>query len=669
MLILILLALSIPTPAYADPILTPIISSAVVSVLGASLASTTIIGGLTVGGLVSGAISIGIVAGASLLLSSRRKPVQDPSVPQLPTLQSVGPQSISPRYFAAGRVMVGGIRHWYETENSLHAIIGFIINSEPIDGVEAYIVDGENLTSVTYGPFNILTGYTNGIVTLIDCGPNVFWPTAGLKWAFQYTQVWNPAANAWVQTPIGYLPAMAFDFRNGLPGGNSSTLAERFIPTLYPGNDAKCCNLACLYAMMVGGNVILNRMAVYPKAWPEITTIVRGAKIFDPRQPSQSFSDPTTWQWSRNSILLLVWYMTHPDGGRIPSSKINWSSVIEEANYCDRPVAKFGGGTEPWARTDIQWHTGEAVKDVMARLQAACDANVWEGGDGKWNFWITKAVTPTITITDEDISEIVIDDLNSALDEFNHITPSYTEIRENYQMIPGAVIRNEDSISSVGVRPETISFKEVVSFNQVHRLTYRVMKRQNPDMKLSITGPKSLLKCVGEFVVRVNSAAANIDATFRFTARPRLSDRLESITLSLAKVSDDDYDDVVPPYDPVSPFITGLTPAPLPVPVQIPDAPVLNIVDIGPDKFINSTARVGGATPTETSLVYYAQFRQVDPVTSVPIGPWQFSTSDVSKWVRQFGPVLPGERYQVQSWFLMAQTPSAMSASTFITIP
>lgn len=668
------LVLAMCSPASADPIITPLVTIGIGALLsiptsGALVSAAGLtIGGISVVGLVTTVVEIGAITGVSLLLASKRRAPHDPRFPQPPTMQTMSPQSISPRYFSAGRVMVGGVIHWRECENTLHSLTGVILNCEPIDAVEAYIVDGENLTSVATGPFPLLSAYTNGGVLTVDCGPDVFWPTAGVKSQFMYTEIWDPSKNQWVQKPMGVLPAMVFDFRNGQAAGNPSLLAERFMASLYDVDHHKCANLACLYYMAVGGKVILARMGVYPRAWPEVATIIRGARIYDPRDPTQIFTDPSTWLWSRNSVLVLAWYMTHADGARIPYSKINWESVAEEADYCDRLVPKYPSGTEVFARTDIQWHTGEAVRDVMARLQAACDATVWEDGDGLWNIWIAKHVAPTVTLTDLDISSIVIEEGAAALEQINYLTPSYMEPRENYQMIQGAPVADATSIAAVGERPETINFKEVASFNQAHRLAWRAIKRANPAIRLTITGGPSLLRCIGEFAIGVESVATAISGTFRISGPASVSQNLEQVTLQLALVSPDDYDDAVPPYDPVSPYEIGIVPPPPPVPVQVPDAPSLAQVDISGDKYVNATATVGGATPSNPALIYYAEIREVHPTTHAPLGDWSLMSTAISQWVRQSGVVEASKTYEVHGWFILSSTPSAMSASSFITI-
>lgn len=674
------------TPAKAAPIIAPLVAGALTAI-GVS-ATATIVGTLTVGALVTGLVELGLSIGVTALLTAGRKPRFDPSLPIQPTLQRIDAQSISPRYYGAGRIPVGGIKAWEECEDGFHYIVGVILNGEPIDAVENYIIDGEDVTGWSTGQFPILTGFTNGLINIVDCGPDVRWPNAGLKYTFQYIQIWT--GQIWRPYPVGNLPAMAFDFRNGSLDGNPSPLAAHFLPTLYDTERHLGKNLAMMYSMAVGGQVILDRMKTYPRAWPTMMWIIRAATIYDPREEEHTFDDAeilpffstsradylgwyftqkATWAWSRNAILVLVWYLTHYDGGRRPPSKIRWDQVITEANYCDRLVDKFGGGTEPWARADVQWHAGEEVRDVEARLKAACDCTVWEDGEGMLNFWIAKDEAPTVTITDEDICEIIIEDLPPALDSFNYLTVSYMEPRENYQIIEAPPITDDESIAIVGERTEAVAFREVASFNQATRLGYRLFKRKNPARRLTIIGNFSLVRCIGERVVAVQSdQIPHIDGTYRFEAPTQLPEDLVAFQIHLALVGEHDYDDVVSEYDPVSPHETSSAPVPSPVTITPPDAPVLTQITIAAEEYIQSTAKIAGATPTDTSLVYYVQARPVDGA-HVALGPWASLDTVVSQWVRQAtDPGMVGEIYEVRSWFVQLDTPSAVSASSYITI-
>lgn len=646
------------------PIIAPLVAEGVALAIGgtAAGAAALTVGGVSVVGAITSAVEIGIVAGTSLLLAARHQP-QGGQALQPPTVQSIAPQSISPRYFAAGRVLVGGVSHWRECMDVEHGIVGIVLNCEPIDAIEIYLVDGDNL-SLSYGPYQELTSWQNGVVVNVDLGPNIAWPNSGLKYQFMYTQRWD--GKNWVPFPIGWLPAMVFEFQNGSADGAPSKIVEHYNGALWSPTQ-KCANLACLYFMARAGLVIVNRMGTYPKGWPEVSAVIRAAKIYDPRDPTQMLADPTTWRWTRNAALIVGWYLTHPDGGRLPTSKVSWSDFAAAADYCDRPVTAFGGAFEKWAQTDCQWNAGEAVRDVLARLLAACDAALWEDGDGLWRIFCMQPATPSVTITDQDISSIEIEQMNGALDEVNYLTPSYMEPRENYQMIPGPIVRDDASIAVVGERAQTITLKEVASFSQAYRLAWRAMKRKNPAMKLTVVGGPSLLRCIGEIAISVQSDAAQINGVFRLTDCIKIAPGGNQITLSLALVGAHDYDDVVPPYDPVSPYETNVVAPPPAASIPMPDAPALAQETIGGTPYIDATAVIAGAPPADNSLVYYAQYRQVD-VSHNPLGGWSTFPTDISDWVRQSGAVIVGQIYECSGWFVQNGYPGPMSSSSFITI-
>ncbi|MGC1861898.1 MAG: hypothetical protein WA733_12440 [Methylocystis sp.] len=713
--------------------------------------ATALFGGLTVTGLISTVAGAGVVAGASLLLQTKREHKQEPGKIIWSSIQSIGPQSITPRYYAAGRCLLGGIQHLYECPDGLHLLIGSIINCEPIDGIDDWLCDGETISNHFVAPgtyFPYLTSSINGVVATANIGSNVVWPNAGLKWQFSYTQAVTLQFNGSGQPyftdqsyPIGFLPTMCFEFGNGSPSGYVSQIASYFWPS-YWNSTFLCKNLSCIYAMAVGGAVIVNRAATYPRFFPQISVIARGAPIFDPRAGGQTFANPSTWVWSRNAVLILVWYMTHYDGGRIPAANINWASVIAEANYADDLVPTLGlfystltasgtgsvatityrgpntfttgqpitvagmlpsgyngvftvtaasagsvsyactqtgaqtqagtvtqGSTEARFSCDVQWNMGEAVKDVMGRLSAACDCTVWEDEGGLWNFWCAKALTPTITLTDDDIASYEFQELTAALDEVNYITPSYVEPRENYQMVPGVPASDSVSIGLVGERPQTITLKEVASPDQAYRLAYRALKRQNPPLKLIIVGGISLLRAVGDVVIGISSEAVPwVNGTYRFSAKAKVSGYGERIGFELAQVGSHDYDDVIMAYDPVSPEETSVAPVILPTPIVAPDAPTLANLTISGDYYVTATATVAGSPPTDTALVYYVQITEVNGA-HVPIGPTSIMPNILSEWVRQSNALLPGAIYAVSGWFIEGQTPSNLSGTSYITTP
>ncbi|WP_417462862.1 phage tail protein [Kordiimonas sp.] len=74
-------------------------------------------------------------------------------------------------------------------------------------------------------------------------------------------------------------------------------------------------------------------------AEPEVKALVRGLRVYDPRQSGQSFSNPATWQYSNNRALVILNYLMAPYGFNAGEDEIDIDSFITAANKCDEMVS------------------------------------------------------------------------------------------------------------------------------------------------------------------------------------------------------------------------------------------------------------------------------------------------------------------------------------------
>lgn len=86
--------------------------------------------------------------------------------------------------------------------------------------------------------------------------------------------------------------------------------------------------------------------AVYSSGFPQITFIVKGKKIYDPRldstnggSGSQRYATPSTWAYSVNPALCLRDYLTSALGLNEAQTRIDDTLVAAAANICDQTVA------------------------------------------------------------------------------------------------------------------------------------------------------------------------------------------------------------------------------------------------------------------------------------------------------------------------------------------
>lgn len=120
---------------------------------------------------------------------------------------------------------------------------------------------------------------------------------------------------------------------------------------------------------------IASTANVDPGAW---TAVVRGMRLFDPRDPAQNLDDPTTWLWSDNAALCLADFISNTMYGW--GKKIDWESVKDAADYCDELVGtapnQFKRWSVNWAILDRQ-AVGQLIETL--RSYAHCDVVMRNG--------------------------------------------------------------------------------------------------------------------------------------------------------------------------------------------------------------------------------------------------------------------------------------------------
>lgn len=153
---------------------------------------------------------------------------------------------------------------------------------------------------------------------------------------------------------------------------------------------------------------------LFPGGVPNISAIVKGRKVYDPRDPSQDPDDYSTWKYSNNAALCLRDYlhgvrMPDADGNLVPlyglgcdNSEIDDDLVIAAANICAEPVQTASGGF-------ISRYLSEGVFDsdqppnvvIPGLLSAMAGKAIWSGG--QWRIFAGAYQTPTVTLDESDL--------------------------------------------------------------------------------------------------------------------------------------------------------------------------------------------------------------------------------------------------------------------------
>ena len=380
----------------------------------------------------------------------------------------------------------------------------------------------------------------------------------------------------------------------------------------------------------------------------------------------------STWKYSANPALVIADYLTFPDAGwGLTYDDLRWDAFEAAADYFDRFVTAFGDAPEPYARCHLTWSTTEEKRDVLARIKAACDSDVYEDSDGKVVIWPSQFEEPTVTFTKSDISALRIDPGGGVYDESNAVQVTYVEPRTNFSKNTSIVARDEASIAQVGERQSSLDLSYVHSFSQAYRIATRAMRRKNSPQKITATLKARGLLADGQRVVGLDLPDYGVVGVYRVLGMS--AQTLASISLQLALVTPDMFDDVVPPYDPVNGSLPGL---PL-VPGFVPSTPTMSAAFgsiSGTSALITATI----VTPTgagDAQSVAYFRSRPVNVATHVPLGAGAWTVwSDAISQFAAVSPTITGvsgvtQCFEVQAWLVSTQGVAGLpSASSFVTL-
>lgn len=418
------------------------IGLAILSFVGVTGASTLVAG--FVGGVALAALSVGVSMVASLLRPSQGAGVSsDYGIARADSIQAVQiteRQSIPIKRLIVGSAYVGGA-YCAEKVTPPYLTVGVMFNHGVIDGVDKLYI-GTNQVS-----FNAITPNTILTPLAVDGQPSY---STRLRVSFRYGQMGQAADPLW----LARYPEDGANFRQ-------AGIATAFYEFHYGGTDNSAATQAAFTALW--GQV----------SRPNCYVVARGVVCYDPRDPTQSRTDESTWKWTNNATLVQTWYLTRPFGGRISMDKIRWDKTAESADYDDTLIGCNDG-------TMIKRHTIDGVItlnqqpfQVMQDLLAANRASLLDSGGMKW-IQSSQPRTPVVTIHDRCIaSGIKYQSARQKSDLINKLQLRFVSPDQEYQLVDGPVLDRTDLQAEDGeVLPATLALK----YTQDHRRAQRLAK-------------------------------------------------------------------------------------------------------------------------------------------------------------------------------------------------
>lgn len=135
---------------------------------------------------------------------------------------------------------------------------------------------------------------------------------------------------------------------------------------------------------------------LFPNGIPNITAVVKGRKVYDPR------SGLTVW--SANAALCVADFITNEaiGLGAVYADEIDEDALIAAANVCDETVGLDAGGTEARYTLNGAITASTSTREILGRMNTAHGGTVRFLG-GRWGVYPAAYATPTVTLTADDM--------------------------------------------------------------------------------------------------------------------------------------------------------------------------------------------------------------------------------------------------------------------------
>jgi hypothetical protein len=295
------------------------------------------------------------------------------------------------------------------------------------------------------------------------------------------------------------------------------------------------------YGVLACRQVAADRFqTVYNSQIPALGAIMRGVRVYDPRNPAHSATNPDSWAWSDNPALCLLDYLAVGMG--IARASIDAATFAAAANHCDELVAVKGGGTEKRYRLSGGYSFDEDPAGVCQRMLDTFRGQLELTPAGLIGLQIARAITPTVELTDNVLTTVRIERREGLLNEFNAVKVKFTSPAHQWQEQPAATVRDEAAVERLGreIVDETV-LPMVFSHTQAQRLAKIELYEDNPEWvgELGCHG-QAAIPLIGQRVFRYRDERLGIDIVARIT-RLTISKTLESATIAFESVADETY--------------------------------------------------------------------------------------------------------------------------------
>lgn len=220
----------------------------------------------------------------------------------------------------------------------------------------------------------------------------------------------------------------------------------------------------------------------------QLSVAAEGGLYFDPRDTGQDPDDESTWLYSDNPVLFLLWYLVTERGVDYDRKIVPVLSYwIDAANHCDEAVPLRGGGTEKRYRCCVMYDSTAEPAGVINEILATFDGWFCPNELGHLIIYSGQYITPTVTISPDMIVSYRHQANLEVEDVVNELVVSYISDQHDYSEVTCDAWQDADSISAIGAVNSKPFGPQVPSYSQGRRLAKIEMARNNASDRGSVT--------------------------------------------------------------------------------------------------------------------------------------------------------------------------------------
>lgn len=214
-------------------------------------------------------------------------------------------------------------------------------------------------------------------------------------------------------------------FSRNFAAGELDQEADADLIAAFPnqlGETFRQCGVARVVAVLDWGTDAAQHTAL----WGDTISpayLIKGVKVFDPRDENQDVDDASTWAYSANPALCVAHALTHAWGVAISADDIDYTALAAAADVCDETVT-VGDSELPMFRCGGVFQGDTDLASQIQDMLSAFRGHITFNG-GKYAIVADDARSSVWTVTDDDILEI-------------HEWTAATETRHMYNAVSAA---------------------------------------------------------------------------------------------------------------------------------------------------------------------------------------------------------------------------------------